>query len=731
MKKTLLITAAFLLLSFSLGSLAPQNGYDQFQKALAKERGEGNLEEAIALYQKVIDETKDESLAAQAQLRIGFCYEKLGQEKAKQAQEAFQKVVDKYPGQLEIVKLAKEKLTQLVQARAPAQKFDKEFALRKIGTGPGAGQGGVSPDGRFISFVDWSTGDLAVQDLTSGKTRNITNKGSWEESGAMAMYSAWSPDGKFIAYDWWDWDTKPNFVGIRIVSSDGSKTRTLLQVSPEEVSVFCGWSPDGKRILAWIKKSPTLSQLALISVNDGSVRILKEFDAMTKPVVMNFAPDGNYIIFERRQEGHLVNKDLYLFSVKDEKEAPLITHPANDSLLGCAPDGKSVLFASERRGTQDAWLLELENGKARGEPRLIKESLGEVEPLGFSHDGSFYYVSSIPKIDVYIASLKPETGKLMDIPKRPIEYIGRSCHSPAYSPDGKYLAYISDRGAYPKSRFVICVRNLDANEEREFYPEHVNVMSLKWSADGRFLFARASDRPVSDFGSPFFNYMICRVDTQTGDVQTVARSEEDENKKINRFIHSIDCSIDGKSLFYVAENDKEKRCQLIQRNLQTGKEKTLYSLVSPDRLFIVSRSPDGKWLAFTGSTGSTGPKEVGHRFVKMISIEGGEPREVLSYKRESGYFEWCAWTNDGKYIVSSKPKADGSSELWSVPISGGEPQLLGFMKGRGRMGPVQMRHLSLHPNEPYIAFDSASPQDPEIWMMRNFLSGDKAEGEKK
>jgi Tol biopolymer transport system component len=153
-------------------------------------------------------------------------------------------------------------------------------------------------------------------------------------------------------------------------------------------------------------------------------------------------------------------------------------------------------------------------------------------------------------------------------------------------------------------------------------------------------------------------------------------------------------------------------------------------VVSPDRLFIISRSPDGKWLAFTGSTGRTGHKD-NLRFVKTISVEGGEPRELLSYRREGGLFEWCAWTNDGKYIVFSKPKADGNSELWSVPISGGEPQMLAFMKGHGPMAPVHMRHLSLNPNDSYIAFDSSTPQDAEIWMMRNFLPGNKAEGEKK
>jgi hypothetical protein len=57
-----------ILVSFHFPVFSFQNGYDQFQKALAKERAEGNLEEAIALYQKVIDESKDESLAASGKL---------------------------------------------------------------------------------------------------------------------------------------------------------------------------------------------------------------------------------------------------------------------------------------------------------------------------------------------------------------------------------------------------------------------------------------------------------------------------------------------------------------------------------------------------------------------------------------------------------------------------------------------------------------------------------------
>ena len=48
MKKCLVLIAVIAFLPLSFANTASQNAYDLFQKALAKERGEGNLEEAIS-----------------------------------------------------------------------------------------------------------------------------------------------------------------------------------------------------------------------------------------------------------------------------------------------------------------------------------------------------------------------------------------------------------------------------------------------------------------------------------------------------------------------------------------------------------------------------------------------------------------------------------------------------------------------------------------------------------
>ena len=93
-KKSALIVVLGVLVTVAVLGAFFQTGEDLFQKALRLERNEGKLMEAIELYQKVVAEKGSENLAAQAQLRIGMCYEKLGNKKIKLAHDAFQKVVD-------------------------------------------------------------------------------------------------------------------------------------------------------------------------------------------------------------------------------------------------------------------------------------------------------------------------------------------------------------------------------------------------------------------------------------------------------------------------------------------------------------------------------------------------------------------------------------------------------------------------------------------------------------
>ena len=95
----------------SASSLLASNVEETYQAALTQEKGEGNLEEAIRLYQQVIEAHEkgegDEGLAARAQLRIGVCQEKLGLAQARQTYEA---VREKYSDQPQVEVEAEQRL---------------------------------------------------------------------------------------------------------------------------------------------------------------------------------------------------------------------------------------------------------------------------------------------------------------------------------------------------------------------------------------------------------------------------------------------------------------------------------------------------------------------------------------------------------------------------------------------------------------------------------------------
>src|SRR5512136_85228 len=133
MRRNLILMLSLMpVLILSASAARQQSLADLFHQAVHLEEVKGNLQAAIPLYQRVARESNDRSLAAKAQLHIGLCYEKLGQEKVKQAQEAFQKVLDTYPGETDVVKVAREKLTILLKAQSATREGGRKVEIRRV-----------------------------------------------------------------------------------------------------------------------------------------------------------------------------------------------------------------------------------------------------------------------------------------------------------------------------------------------------------------------------------------------------------------------------------------------------------------------------------------------------------------------------------------------------------------------------------------------------------------------
>ena len=110
-RKTLTMIMA---ISLILGSyqIFAQTAEELFPKGIQLEEVKGELEKAIEVYQTIVTKfSANRPISAKAQFHIGLCYEKLG---LKQAQIAYQKVLDNYPNQQGEVAMAKERLNRLL-----------------------------------------------------------------------------------------------------------------------------------------------------------------------------------------------------------------------------------------------------------------------------------------------------------------------------------------------------------------------------------------------------------------------------------------------------------------------------------------------------------------------------------------------------------------------------------------------------------------------------------------
>jgi len=697
----LFLAAACLLFVFG-NLLSQESAAEVFEKAFYYEDVQGDLQKAIELYEQILKQfPENREIAAKAQLHIGLCYEKLG---LQEAPKAYQKVLDDFPEQKEAVKLAQEKLSVLRKVQSVIAKTEKEFNIRKAWAGPWADTTGApSPDGRYLSFVDWMTGDLAIRDLATGKNRHLTDKGSWAESGEFALFSKWSPDGKKIVYNWLN---KEEFFELRIVALDSPKPQILYSVKEKEYAHPFGWSPDGNNILALVTQVPNISQIGLISVADGSFRVLKisNDDWANSLPLFTFSPDGKYIAYSFLQDESTQNRDIFLMSVDDKNETQLISHPMNDSLLGWSPDGKWILFTSNRTGTQDAWIIRVDETGPKGLPEIVKKNMGFIDPLGFVQNGAFYYGVDNQMTDIYSIQIDADTGKILSPPKKATQHYEGSNRSPAYSADGKFLAYFSRRGPGPLSRNVLCIRDLQSGKEKEFNPEPKNCNYPRWSPDGRFISFEGIDKATLRG--------IYRIDVHSGVVDLIVQAEH------GIVIYSHRWSKDGKSLFYTQSDDPKTTGQIAFReshiyvhDIASGQDKILPG--SPDDAKDIDISPDGQWLVFA----NRGAKKV----LSVISTSGGEPRIFCSYDHPGIRPIYPTWIAGGRYIVFAKVTSgeDEAVETWEivrVPIEGGEPQKLGLEM-------TEFRHLSVHPDGEQIVFHSrgSTMRWPEVWIIENFL----------
>jgi Tol biopolymer transport system component len=666
MKRIFILLAVITLAALSIPAFAQRAKEAEvlYHRGVQLEEVKGELKEAIAVYEKLLKEFVNvRTIAAQALLRMGICYEKLGQ---KEAQAAYQRILRDFADQAEIVAQARVRLAALGGPRGAG-----ELVARRVLT-DASGVGEVlTADGKYIRSIDRETGDMVQFEVAGGQRTRITNRGPWSETEKSYEYLAFSRDGEQIAYNSYTKDGVPQ---VRIRNLDGSGLRTLYSEKGVANALPVDWSPDAGSILALCSRDKSASELTLISTADGSVRVLR---SITSPLFWlqraSFSPDGRSVAFSFVGEGNPPHGDVHLMTADGRNEVVVAGHPAEDKLLRWTPDGRSLVFLSDRSGTWDIWTVPITGGKQQGEPELLKKDFAwDSMVLGFAPDGSLYYKTQTSSGRLYNGAVDLETGKVLVLPAPVTTRTGRPS-MPTWSPDGSNLAYISRRGSITNgiANDLLTIRSAATGEERFLSPRLRYVSHISWAPDGRSIIA---------LGIAETETGIFRIDAETSEITRLA----------DQGLFPKLCP-DGKTLVFVGELIIRKR------NLDTGEES---EVVKAGKMYY-DLSPDGREVVFQAND-----------TVKTVSLNGGEPRELFHGLAKSYALKW---TRNGRYIIA-QACGTASSEIWRVPAQGGTPLKLDISVPK-----MDDFSFVLHPDNRRFAFSVSEESKSELWVLENFL----------
>jgi Tol biopolymer transport system component len=698
--------AAFLILA-GLG-VSPSSEEDpavQLERAIQLETVEGDLQAAMAQYRQIVASNGNHrTVAAKALLRLGGCYEKLGQA---QARRTYQQLVAEYPEQQQEVAAARQRLAALpaeAQAAAPGPTFRRIEIPGKPVRRSGAM---LSPDGTRFAFVAeggiWTVplSGTVRPDIAGAPTRLAPDMGAWDNGN---MTFSWSLDGRWIAFR-----GKPEN-SVYVVPSAGGEPRKVEGSDTFGQGGRPSLSPDGKTV-AFTRWHEKRSHIFVSSPASGAPKLLTEEPGMFPA----FSPDGKLVAYVpsvySADRGMAPPKTMQIKVAALQGGATSVVYESEGRLNTptWSPDGTMIAFGQWSRvgenGKDEICILPVSGeGRPRGEPtRISLESLVSTTLRG---EPAKKYVNFLGGW-----SRRDEIALLLDTPSDEGIYtvpaaggratrVGLVGREPRWSPDGSRIYFRADsittqivsvpaqggeeqpvpiQGEYPEAKLIV-----------EF-----PVGSNDVSPDGKAIvfagFYRDSEEAPG--GSIIFT-----VPAEGGQVRALTDPKENA--------YNPSWSPDGRWIAYTLNtklgSSEESEIRLVPS--AGGVSKKLTSVDDQVASAEIAWSPDGETIAYFGKDGT----------IRSIPVAGGKSRVLTKAGPKVGpdlvYFLGLSWSPDGSKLACTDFK-----RILVIPAAGGEPEVV----QPGFEGAILM--LDWSPDGKTFAFSGSTGGEEEVWLMSDFL----------
>ena len=239
---------------------------------------------------------------------------------------------------------------------------------------------------------------------------------------------------------------------IYVMDADGKNQRRLTNNRHEDWSPV--WSPDGKRIVFFsnrdghvhvIRGVPTYEIYVMDNDGGNLQRLTNNPNDDRSP---SWSPDGERIVFQsNRDKDNPGNYEIYVMDTDGGNQQRLTDNPNQDELPSWSPDGKRIVFSSVREGhfenkfgiTDEIYVMDNDGGNLQ---RLTENRKNDWFP-SWSPDGKRIVFSSDRKGDfenfeIYV--MDNDGGNLQRLTENRVYD-----WSPSWSPDGERIAFMSER----------------------------------------------------------------------------------------------------------------------------------------------------------------------------------------------------------------------------------------------------------------------------------------------
>ncbi|GMV36866.1 MAG: tricorn protease [Fimbriimonadales bacterium] len=382
----------------------------------------------------------------------------------------------------------------------------------------GARTPALSPDGKTVAFS--YLGDIWTAPTSGGRATRVTVHVRHE------IRPQFSPDGKQLAFS----SDREGGYDVYVMDAAGGKPKRLTYHSASDM--VTDWTADGKKVLFLSNREARRTAVYAVDVMTGATTRLTDEDYQYC-YAASASPDGRRLAITRGAAAWYRKRykgggqfDIYTYAPESREYERLTDWEGQDHWPMWTPDGRSVVFVSERSGAFNLWrmpagggnptqLTTFADGMVRypsiarrsgdivfeygpdlyhlppgGNPRRIALQAATDDPFNLTErrtltsGASDLAVSPDSKRlafvlygDIYSVSADGGTAKRLTS--------GPAVESdPAYSPDGKQIAFLSERNGTPQ----VCIMGTDGSNLRELSTGGGPKEDVGFSPDGKHVY---------------------------------------------------------------------------------------------------------------------------------------------------------------------------------------------------------------------------------------------------